>query len=303
MKLSGLHLLLSYKCTLACDHCFVWGSPWQNGTLTLPAIRRILQQAVELGTVSRICFEGGEPFLFYATLLQAAQEAAGLGFKVGVVTNGFWANTEEDALANLEPFAGLIQDLTLSSDQFHSHQPQSELLSRQAAHASAAARMLGIPVSMISIALPEAAEAAAAVGQLPAGQSKVMYRGRAAEKLSGRVTGVPWEEFTACPHENLREPGRVHLDPLGYLHLCQGISPGNLFETPLGEICAQYDPEAHPIAGPLLQGGPAGLVRRYGLAYAETYADACHLCYQARLALRPRFPQILAPDQMYGING
>jgi hypothetical protein len=308
MKLFGLHLLLSYKCTLACDHCFVWGSPWQNGTLTLPAIQLILQQAVETGTVTRICFEGGEPFLFYATLLRAAQEAAGLGFKVGVVTNAFWAHTEADALANLEPFAGLVQDLTLSSDLFHTHGPQeggpqSELLSRQAAHASSAARKLGIPVSLISIALPEATGAAESVGQLPAGQSKIMYRGRAADKLADRVAGRPWEEFTACPHENLREPGRVHLDPLGNLHLCQGISPGNLFQTPLSEICARYDPEAHPILGPLLQGGPAELVRQFNLAHAETYADACHLCYKARLALRLCFPQTLGPDQMYGFYG
>ena len=31
MKLTGLHLLLTYQCVLECDHCFVWGSPWQKG--------------------------------------------------------------------------------------------------------------------------------------------------------------------------------------------------------------------------------------------------------------------------------
>ena len=44
MKLSGLHLLLTYQCNLECDHCFVWGSPWQNGTMTLKNIRQILKQ-------------------------------------------------------------------------------------------------------------------------------------------------------------------------------------------------------------------------------------------------------------------
>jgi hypothetical protein len=42
-------------------------------------------------------------------------------------------------------------------------------------------------------------------------------------------------------------------------------------------------------------------VRRYELPHAEQYADACHLCYQVRLSLRKRFPDILLPDQMYGI--
>lgn len=38
MTLRGLHLLLTYQCNLECDHCFVWGSPWQAGTMTLQGI-------------------------------------------------------------------------------------------------------------------------------------------------------------------------------------------------------------------------------------------------------------------------
>ena len=129
-----------------------------------------------------------------------------------------------------------------------------------------------------------------------------MYRGRAAEKLSGRARQHPWSQFTSCPHEDLRDPGRVHVDPLGNLHLCQGIVIGNLFQTPLKEICERYDPDGHPICGPLLRGGPIELVRCYGLSHHETYADACHLCYEARRDLRDRFPAVLTPDQVYGIG-
>jgi hypothetical protein len=128
-----------------------------------------------------------------------------------------------------------------------------------------------------------------------------MYRGRAAEKLSGRAAHHPWESFDACPHEDLREPGRIHLDPLGDLHICQGIAIGNLFAQPLKQICAEYDADAHPICGPLLAGGPAALVSEYNLPHAPAYADACHLCYAARTALRQRFPECLHPDQMYGV--
>ena len=127
-----------------------------------------------------------------------------------------------------------------------------------------------------------------------------MYRGRAAVKLSGRARQHPWSEFTACPHEDLREPGRVHVDPLGNLHICQGIIIGNVFQTPLKEICARFNPDAHPITGPLLRGGPIRLVEQYGLAHRAAYADACHLCYEARRDLRERFQEILAPDQVYG---
>ena len=85
------------------------------------------------------------------------------------------------------------------------------------------------------------------------------------------------------------------------LHICQGISIGNLFKRPLKKIIAEYDPDSHPVCGPLLAGGPAALVGEYALPHGSHYADACHLCYDARLALRGRFPDELAPDQVYGV--
>lgn len=296
MKLTGLHLLLTYQCTLECDHCFVWGSPWQSGTMTLKDIHQILQQAKALGTIEWIYLEGGEPFLYYAILLQGVQKAAQMGFQVGIVSNGYWATDIEDAREWLRPFAGLIQDLSISSDLYH----WSEQLSQQANHAKAAAEKRGIPVGLMSIAQPEATNAAPAVGQLPTGESGVMYRGRAAEKLSARALQHSWQQLNECPYEDLREPERVHVDPLGNVHICQGISLGNVFHTSLREICESYDPDAHPITCPLLAGGPAELVHRYAVPHAESYADACHLCYEARCALRSRFPEILMPDQMYG---
>ncbi len=296
MNLSGLHLLLTYQCNLECDHCFVWGSPWQEGTMTIQDIRRILQQARDLGTIEWIYFEGGEPFLYYPILLQGVRMAAHLDFRVGVVSNAFWATELKDALEWLHPFAGLIQDLSISRDPYH-----GEKSGRQSEIVQAAAEVLGIPLGVITVAPPEVADAASVVGQLPPGESAVMYRGRAAARLVDRAARHAWTDFTTCPYENLRDPSRVHVDPFGWVHLCQGIVLGNLFHTPLRELCAEYDPDAHPIAGPLLAGGPAELVRRYGLQTEGGYADACHLCDEARRALRVRFPDALTPDQMYGV--
>ena len=294
MKLEGLHILLTYQCTYECDHCFVWGSPWQRGTLTLEQIKNILHQAKEAGVTS-IYFEGGEPFLYYAVLVQAVRKAAELGFSVGIVSNAYWANSVPDAEEWLRPFVGRVDDLTVSSDLFHC----SESLGERPQNAIAAAKLLGIPTGMISVAQPDE-ESKQSHGQIE-DESAVMYRGRAVEELASRAASHPWEGFDSCPHEDLREPGRVHLDPLGNLHICQGISIGNLFEKSLKQICEEYDPDAHPICGPLLAGGPAALVTEYNLPHASHYADACHLCYEARILLRERFPHILAPDQMYGM--
>ena len=297
MKLSGLHFLLTYQCVRECDHCFTWGSPRQTGKMTLDDIHTYLEQARDTRTITSVCFEGGEPFLLYATLLRAVNEAASMGFEVGIVTNAYWATSQKRALSKLKPLAGLLESITLSSDLFHSDQMGSQ----QVGYAIEAANTLGISTGTISIAQPEVPGVRAAVGQIPDGGSKVMFRGRAAENLASRVPSYPWENYTRCPHEDLVEPGRVHLDPLGNLHICQGIVIGNLKQAPLKAWCEQYIPEAHPIVGPLLEAGPAGLVKRYGLDHRDGYVDACHLCYSMRLALRGRFPEALAPDQMYGV--
>ncbi len=297
MKLTGLHLLLTYQCVLECDHCFVWGSPWQTGTMTLQVVEEILQQAQESGTVQWIYFEGGEPFLYSAVLLTGVQEAADRGFQVGIVSNGYWATSEADAIEWLRPFAGVLQDLSVSSDLYH----WSETHSQQARDANAAAAHWGIPVGFISVAQPETVNAATATGQLPTGESAVMYRGRAVEKLADQAEKSPWEQFNQCPYENLRDPGRLHIDPFGNLHICQGISVGNLFQESLASICETYDPDSHPITGPLVTGGPAALIKHYKLPHETVYADACHLCNHACRLLRPKFPHFLGPDQMYGV--
>jgi hypothetical protein len=296
MKLTGLHLLLTYECNYECDHCFVWSGPRQTGTMTIRQVEEILRQAMDLGTIEWIYFEGGEPFLYYAVMLSGVQRAAALGFQVGIVSNGYWATGVEDAIAWLTPLTGLVQDLSMSSDTYHGGDEPAD----HVRHARVAADQLDIPLGVITVAGPGTSDAAASMGKLPQGQSAVMYRGRAVKQLAPRAAGQPWDQFTACPHEDLREPGRVHVDPLGHVHICQGISLGNLFEMPLREICRRYDPDTHPVTGPLLAGGPAELARRHSISHAERYADACHLCDETRRALRPRYPQILAPDQMYG---
>ena len=294
MKLQGLHILLTYQCTYECDHCFVWGSPRQTGVLALEQIENILQQAKDSGVTS-IYFEGGEPFLYYAILVQGVRKAADLGFSVGIVSNAYWANTIADAEEWLRPFVGRLADLTVSSDYYHCE----DALGEKPQNAIAAAKWLGIPTGMISVAQPDAG-GPQSHGQIEA-ESDVMYRGRAV-RLASCAAQHPWEGFDSCPHEDLREPERVHLDPLGNLHLCQGLVIGNLFEKPLKQICQEYEADKHPICGLLLSGGPAALVSEYNLPHASHYADACQLCYEARRSLRARFPETLQPDQMYGVG-
>jgi MoaA/NifB/PqqE/SkfB family radical SAM enzyme len=294
MRLTGLHILLTCECNFECDHCFVWSGPFRTGTLTVPRLEDVLLQARDAATVAWIYFEGGEPFLYYPLLRFGVRRAAEMGFRVGIVSNAYWATTSRDAEAWLHDLAGYVDDLSVSCDRFHGDDEQP-LRAREAA------RKLGIPCGTIAIAGEDSAERA--VGQLPEGKSGVMYRGRAAVKLAPGARKQSATGMTACQYEDLREPGRVHLDPFGNLHICQGIVVGNVFQSPLREICEAWDPDAHPITGPLLAGGPVELARRHGILTADGYADACHLCYETRVALRSRFPVELGPAQMYGEVG
>ena len=296
--LSGLHLLLTFECNYECDHCFVWGGPSQRGTMTIETIVHILDEARALGTIDWIYFEGGEPFLYYELMCEGIRLARQSGFSVGVVSNAHWATSDAEAAQWLQPLAGSVDDLSISSDAYHGS--DEDLILTETARR--VARQMGIPVDFISVAQPEAADACGAAGQLPAGESAVLFRGRAAECLASRVATKPWDGFSECPWEDLRHPARVHVDPYGNLHICQGISIGNLLQRPLARIMAEFDPDDHPIVGPLLAGGPAEIVRRYDLPHQEGYADHCHLCYAMRSALRDRFPDVLTPDQMYGTN-
>jgi len=116
------------------------------------------------------------------------------------------------------------------------------------------------------------------------------------------VSAQSWASFAECPHEELADPSRVHLDPYGNVHLCQGLLMGNIWQTPLETMVPGYMPHAHPIVGPLLRGGPAQLIREYDVAREDGYVDACHACYMARRALLDRFPALLAPRQVYGMQ-
>lgn len=298
--LTGIHFLLSYKCDSECDHCFVYSSPRARGTFTLDQMKKVLEELARIETIEWIYFEGGEPFLFYPLMYEGIRIAHDMGFKTGIVTNAYWATSEEDAELWLKPLHDLgISDISISDDALHYEDKEAS----PAKHALKAARKLGMSCGSIGIGRPtieEGIDKEHAKGK-PVIGGGAMFRGRAVEKLVEGLPRRPWEEFTECPYEDLRNPKRVHLDAYGNIHLCQGLSMGNMWDAPLSKMVRQYDVDSHPICGPLVNGGPARLVKEYDVQYKNEYVDACHMCYLVRLALLDRFPQYLAPRLVYGL--
>ena len=296
MPITGLHLLMTYQCNFECDHCFVNSRPEAKGVMKISDIKQILEEAKSVGNIEWIYFEGGEPFLYYQTMLWGLRAAKDYDFKRGIVTNAYWATSVEDAKEWLNPLSEIgISDFSISDDVYHYDESEENL----AKYAYEAAEDLGLPVGKITIEDPKKCLKQIEWKGKPVVKGRVLFKGRAAEKL---VEGLPrktWTEFDKCLDEDFSNQGRIHIDPFGYVHVCQGITIGNMKQTPLPKLLIDFDPETHPICGPILRGGPAELVREYRVKHEEKYVDECHLCYSTRLNLRKKFPDVLAPNQMY----
>lgn len=299
MELKGVHFIMTYMCNFECDHCFLCCGPKAKGVFTMNQVRMVLEECRKIGTVESICFEGGEPFLFYPLLCESVKLAHEKGFKTATETNTYWATTEEDAEIWLRPLqkAGLSM-VEASDDAFH----HGETTDNSAKRALSAAKKMGLKVNSICIRKPEVQEGDEQEKGKPIYLGGPKLRGRAVRELIEGLPTKSWEEFTECPLEDLRDPDRVHVDPFGHVHLCQGLGMGNMWEVPLAELVNNYDPDAHPIAGPLLKGGPAELAKAHNLRHETEYVDACHMCSMMCLSLIDRFPNYIAPRQVYGLE-
>ena len=297
--IKSVHFILTYACNFQCDHCFLYCHPFAKGTFSIRQVRDVLEECRKMESVTNVGFEGGEAFLFYPLLSESIRLASQNGFRTSVQTNGFWATTEEDALLWLKPLqdAGL-SCLEESDDRFH-HREGGQ---NNAGHAAAAAETLDMKVNSICIQPPEVEHSGSRTKGEPIYLGGPKLRGRAVETLTKGLPVKPCIEFTQCPYEEFSHPGRVHADPFGNVHLCQGISMGNMWETSFSSVVEAYDPENHPISGPMLAGGPLALARTYNLRHRDAYVDACHMCTEICLELTDRFPQYLAPKQVYGLE-
>lgn len=285
MRLSGIHLLLTYKCNAACRHCFLNCGPSKNGLLSIDQVRRYLDDADRMNGGAYFFVEGGEPFLYREHLEQVIREISGRGYWVGALTNGFWATSSSKAREVLRPMAEAgLGTLGISADDFHFEYVDQKVALR----AAKVAAEMGLEGSILTC-----------------GPADLACRGRASNStLQCSASGYLTPEACTDCSERLDDPSRVHIGPGGEIHLCQGLLLGeSAEERSLREILEDYEPERHPIAAPLLRGGPAELARQAQASgfspSRDRYADSCQLCYEVRSFLRDSYPDHIGPAQVY----
>jgi wyosine [tRNA(Phe)-imidazoG37] synthetase (radical SAM superfamily) len=318
IQLEGLNLLLTYRCTGRCAHCCYRAGPHRRETMAVAEVESYLSAAANQ-PLEWILLFGGEPFIV-PDLLRSSVALASRLARVLVFTNGYWATDPDTArhrLADLQ--AAGLDHILFSVDAFHqAHAPLDRV-----ATGIQAARELGygtIEIDNRCLGDPEAEntynrrtrELMARLAESHDLSDVRTYRG--ASQMVGRALDqlasfLPTQSTppARCPLPDylggdLRAPTAVEIHPGGWVNLCAGLSLGNAQERSLDEILASYDPDAHPIIGPLAQEGPAGLLRlakEYGHSLPGGYVDGCHLCYQARTLLCSRYPDHLAPAYAY----
>ena len=299
--LTEIKILLTYKCSLRCQHCYLYTGPKGKGTIKMGQVDKILEQATKINTIKWVFYSGGEAFTKYPQLLSCIKKAQKLGFSVGVVTNGYFARSEESANRFLRPLVHLgVSEVRISNDRYHYKSPGKT----PAQHAIGACQKLGLPVTQICV-LPsfDKSQSSLDINQsLPTIIKPLRYQGRATDILLSGLPTSKWDTFNRCPLDDLDSPSSIYIDPFGNMQICPGINIGNVWENSLSNLVADYQVEDHPIYGPIFQGGPALLLMTYKPEHEDEYVDACHLCYSTRLKLRNHFPEYLAPRQVYGLE-
>ncbi|HTU45691.1 MAG TPA: radical SAM protein [Bryobacteraceae bacterium] len=121
LRYHSLVLIPSDHCNISCRHCAPECGPTVRHPWDVPLLERCISEAAQIPNLRKnIHFAGGEPFLYFAQMLQLARHAHRHHFSSSIVTNGFWGVNKVRAAGMI---AGLVEHglrrVELSVDHFH----------------------------------------------------------------------------------------------------------------------------------------------------------------------------------------
>lgn len=237
-----LVLVYNMACPLKCDFCC---HPVEEyGPVKIERERAIdwIRQAAATGTCRLVAFTGGEPFLYYADLLEILGATQGLGLGFRIVTAAHWADSMPAARDRLRPLvhAGLTE-LTISTDPSH----QVFVPARQAEFAARAAVELGLQTEVAGV-FWDPTQAVEDTVDVPVGalttRRLVTPVGRAAvNRVTAEDYGLGPERFFGCGTPGnydvtIYADGEVYPCCSGGFNIQAGLSFGNARHEPLERI-------------------------------------------------------------------
>ena len=131
MRYRNLGITLTRKCSASCDICCFSSSPSCCESLDEEIVKKFIATSEHVLGIEFIAFTGGEPFLDYDLLLRLVKFSTSIGKKSTVITNCFWANTQEIANERLRELKqyGVVR-VSLSYDKWHSQFVSSDNVKR-----------------------------------------------------------------------------------------------------------------------------------------------------------------------------
>jgi MoaA/NifB/PqqE/SkfB family radical SAM enzyme len=121
LRYHSLVLIPSDHCNISCRHCAPECGPAVRHPWDVQLLERSITEAARIPNLRKnIHFAGGEPFLYFAQMLQLARHAHRHRFHCSIVTNGFWGVNETRAAGMI---ASLVEQglrrVEISVDHFH----------------------------------------------------------------------------------------------------------------------------------------------------------------------------------------
>jgi len=142
----SLTILATYRCTAACKDCCFGSNPFIQGEIPLERILGYIDQAAKMRTIKLVVFSGGEAFTLGKKLDAAVARCASHGMLTRIVSNSYWASTEEFAVRRLSELkAAGLTELNASTGDYHQH----FVPVKNVVNASLAALSLGMPMCVM----------------------------------------------------------------------------------------------------------------------------------------------------------
>lgn len=224
-----LSFAVTLRCNLRCKHC-IMSADAQGLDMDPVVLRGWLEEAAQIKRIKAVCFTGGEPFLVYNTLKEASSLAHDLGFKVSMVTNGYWATSMPRAMELLKGLSHLDL-MTISFDRYHLEFLSLETLKTAIRAGQEAGIHTDIRVSFLDDEEKDMDEAArlleGALDREKITAQPIMRAGRAASELD-REKFHSFELDIPCVNAS-----RPLVHPDGAMHVCCGPAYTLPYDNPL----------------------------------------------------------------------
>lgn len=319
IKLTGITWITTYRCNLACDHCF-FDTGGKNVYMAPELVDRVLDGFQYGKQMFWQHLSGGEIFLDREKLFEIIKRIRKYVQKdLGISTNGFWASDEElvkNTVDKLVEFG--VNGIAVSIDYYHQQQmpvdgPKNLIHAIDKSGLKAHTYLMGArlnndvdfseKINSISDNLVAIADQGFGIPLAYAFERSI---GKGSLINKPKKKNIPDKKCTAlntCLGERSPfNPAMVWIDPYGNVMICYGLVIGNVFKKSFNEIIETYTSEENIILDRLARSGPKGLyalAKENGIEVPDEFYDECDLCYQCRSALKKYYPEILAPGECY----